>query len=511
MPEVAKTDHWDDVVVGGGSAGATLAARLSQDPGRSVLLIEAGVERLGAPQDAYPLGMSVLTGHNWEYSAYTGVEPKGRQCPYGVGKVLGGSSAVNGAIALRGLPADFASWAAAGNPEWTWENVLPFFRALETDVDFKDGTHGSEGPVPVRRPATDEFDPVALSFLRACEEHGIPRVADMSTGAVGAGPLPSNARDGQRISTADAYLDPALGRANLTVWTRTKASRVLFDGARAVGVRALREGRPVEAMADRVMLCAGGINTPLLLERSGIGDGRRLHALGVSVVADLPGVGEGLADHVASVIWALPEPGMCREGVPWHQVMARVMGPDGVPGLGVFLASNVTEETIPEVGKVSEDRIAVVLSAMLLNPDSRGTVHSSGGPDDAPVITLGMLSEPSDVARLMAGTRLIWSLLKSSAMSGTLREVLLWTERMIQDEDRLRKSVSRFATPMWHPSGTARMGPADGALPVVDQYFRVHQVENLSVVDSSVIPSPLLSPMNLTCIMLAERAAAWLA
>ncbi|AQS66344.1 GMC family oxidoreductase [Streptomyces pactum] len=512
MPEDAWLQHWDDVIVGGGSAGAALAARLSQDPQRSVLLLEAGVDRLGEPQDSYPLGMSVLSGYNWDYTAYMGTEPKGRRGPYGVGKLLGGSSAVNGAIALRGLAADFDSWAAGGSPEWAWEAVLPFFRALETDADFTDATHGCAGPVPVRRPAVDEFDPVALAFLEACEERGIPHTADMNTGAVGAGPLPSNARDGRRISTAEAYLEPARHRPNLSVWTRTEVSRVLFAGNRAVGVDALREGHPVQVPADRVTLCAGGINTPLVLERSGIGGSRRLASLGVPVVADLPGVGEDLADHVATVVWAVPRPGVCRKGVPWHQVMARVAHAGGVPGLGVFLASNVTEETIPEVGKVAEDRIAVVLSAMLLDPVSRGAVHASGaGPDDAPVITLGLLSERSDAERLMEGTRLLWSLLNASAMTRTLRHVLLWTERMIQDEDRLRKAVRRFATPMWHPSGTARMGPAGDASSVVDQYFRVHQVDRLRVVDSSVIPSPLLSPMNLSCIMLAERAAAWMA
>ncbi|MEU9595795.1 GMC family oxidoreductase N-terminal domain-containing protein [Streptomyces sp. NPDC048109] len=512
MPEDTWLQHWDDVIVGGGSSGATLAARLSQDPQRSVLLLEAGVDRLGGPEDSYPLGMSVLSGYNWDYTAYMGTEPKGRRGPYGVGKLLGGSSAVNGAIALRGLAADFDSWAAGGSPEWAWEAVLPYFRALETDADFTDSAHGSAGPVPVRRPAIDEFDPVALAFLDACKEQGIPHTADMNTGAVGAGPLPSNARDGRRISAAEAYLEPARHRPNLGVWTRTEVSRVLFEGNRAVGVEALREGRPAQVRADRVTLCAGGINTPLILERSGIGGSRRLASLGVPVVADLPGVGEDLADHVATVVWAVPRPGVCRKGVPWHQVMARVAHAGGAPGLGVFLASNVTEETIPEVGKVTEDRIAVVLSAMLLDPASRGAVHVSGaGPDDPPVITLGLLSERTDVERLMAGTRLLWSLLNASAMTQTLRQVLLWTERMVQDEERLRKAVRRFATPMWHPSGTARMGPSGDASSVVDQYCRVHQVERLRVVDSSIIPSPLLSPMNLSCIMLAERVAAWMA
>ncbi|MFE0812946.1 GMC family oxidoreductase [Streptomyces sp. NPDC058794] len=512
MPEVAQSGHWDDVVVGGGSAGAVLAARLSQDPDRRVLLVEAGVERLGEPQASYPLGMAVLSGYNWEYAAYMGTRPSGRQGPYGVGRLLGGSSAINGAIALRGLPADFEAWAAAGNPEWSWKSVLPYFRALETDPDFPGEEHGSDGPIPVRRPRPEDLDPLARGFLRACREQGLPEVPDMTTGAVGAGPLPSNERDGRRVSTAEAYLEPARGRPNLTVWTRTEVSRVLFRGHRARGVEALREGRTVTAGADRVTLCAGGVNTPLVLERSGLGDGRRLTALGVPVVADLPGVGEGLADHVATVIWAVPKPEVCRKGVPWHQVMARLARPDGLPDLGIFLAGNVTEETIPEVGMVTDERIAVVLSAMLLAPKSRGAVHVSGAaPGDAPVITLGMLSERADVERLMEGTRLLWSLVRSPSMAGHLQDVLLWTERMILEEDRLRRSVSRFATPMWHPSGTAAMGPADDASSVVDQYFRVHQVENLRVVDSSVMPSPLLSPMNLTCIMLAERAAAWLA
>ncbi|MFE6165046.1 GMC family oxidoreductase [Streptomyces sp. NPDC056486] len=512
MPNAA----WHEVVVGAGSAGAVLAARLTENPDRRVLLLEAGNERLTEPAASAPLGTSILSGHNWDYTAYRGVKAEGRQFPYGVGKLLGGSSAVNGAIALRALPGDFDAWAAAGNPEWAWPAVLPYFRTLETDADFTGEAHGSNGPVPVRRSAPDLLDPVASGFLEACRERGIPLVEDINASDVGASRLPSNEHRGRRVSTADAYLEPARSRPNLDVWTGATASRVLFDGDRAIGVEVLRDGIRTRVYADRVTLCAGGINTPLILERSGIGEPERVARLGLPVVTELPGVGADLADHAALVIWGVPQPGSCRPTSPRHQVLARVAsgldrsGPyDGGPDLALFLAGNVAARTVPDIATITDADTLVALSTMLLAPASRGSVHASGPwPDDRPTITLGLATDPADVSRLMTGMRLLWSLLDTAQLSSHVKEMLVWTRRMADDDVRLRRSVGRFTTPMWHPSGTARMGPPTDGSAVVDQRCRVYGTEGLRVVDASVMPVPPRAPTNLSCIMLAERMAA---
>lgn len=511
MPWEIPPGGWDDVVVGAGSAGAVLAARLSQSPDRRVLLVEAGAAPVAPPPPPAGPDTPVLAGHNWDYTAYVGDRSDGgRQYPYRVGRAPGGSSAVNGAIALRALPGDFAAWVAAGNPEWSWPEVAPFFRAIEADADVTDAGHGHDGPIPIRRPAPAELSVLATAFLRAARAAGLPELPDLNGGpGRGVGPVPANLAGRRRMSSDQTHLEPARQRPNLTVATG-EVGRVLVAGGRVTGVEVWHEGTARRIAADRVTLCAGAVNSPVILQRSGIGPARRLAALGIAPVADLPAVGENLADHPAIAIWAVPEPDVCQPGEQVHQVMARVSSAGEQPDLAVFLANNVLTRGMPVIGNMLGGQVAVTVSAVLLTPESRGTVQlADPAPGARPVITLRLVATRADVDRLMHGTRLAWSLLRAAPVAPRLRRTLLWTDRMVHDDAMLRTAVTRFVAPMWHPTGTARMGP-DPATAVVDQRLRVHGVRGLHVVDASVMPAIPSAPPHLTCVMLAERAARWL-
>jgi choline dehydrogenase-like flavoprotein len=509
MDEMVLGRSWDDIIVGAGSSGAVLASRLSEQPDRQVLLLEAGSDRDTAERPQ-PVGKPVLTGANWDYDAYVDTEG-GRQFAYRVGKVMGGSSAVNGALAMRGLPADFDGWAEAGNPDWAWERVLPYFTRLEADADFKGPEHGTSGPLPIKRLPAAELNELADAFLRGCRALGLPDLPDVNSGPdIGVGPLPTNTVGGRRMSTAATYLAHARGRPNLTLLDNCHVTAVRFAGQRVTGIEMLRDGRSRWVRAGRVALCAGAVNTPGILQRSGIGDAGRLTALGICPLADRPGVGENLIDHPAVAIWALPKPGICEDGRPWHSAIARlaVDGPEA--DLTLSMLNNVATADVPMIGTLLGGRMAVTVAAMLLSPLSRGKVFlRDSAPDAKPVIVLGLACAPEDMKRLITGTRLAWSVVRSTPFAELVDRVVIWTDRMVSDDTMLGKSIERFVAPQWHPVGTARMGPATDNLAVVDQHCRVHGVDGLWVADASVMPTIPRAPTNLSCIMLGERAAEW--
>ncbi|MBE8520937.1 GMC family oxidoreductase [Amycolatopsis sp. H6(2020)] len=523
------TPEWDHVVVGAGSAGAVIAGRLATR-GRRVLLLEAGADQPVSRDVPNPLRDGtrlILEGFNWDYRANLRgrvrdlvgagagrpAAPRARalwgRFPYRLGKVVGGSSSVNGAVAMRALPRDFDDWVALGNPDWSWERVLPYFKKIERDVDFPGGDHGTSGPIPVRRPRRDQLHELDAAFWDECVRMGLAELPDLNCGvASGVGAVPANTVGTERVDTAAGYLGPVRALANLEIRTGCQVTRLLLDGRRVTGVELLSGDRLSVVTAEDVILSAGAIGSPTILLRSGIGPAESCAAIGVTTVADLPGVGKNLADHPSVVIWARPEDGLCRPGVPWRQVAARMASglDDQDADLQVWLLNNVESSTIPGFADRLDWPMVVGISVMVLRPAARGRVFLPGAdPHCPPVIELAFGSVEDDVERLALGVRKAWRILRSDRFAARLTGIQLWNDAMVTDDTVLRGAVRNVMSPGWHAVGSARMGPAGDPMSVVDQQCRVRGIGNLRVVDASVFPTMPSAPTNLTTIMLAEK------
>ncbi|MFH9263100.1 GMC family oxidoreductase [Streptomyces sp. NPDC017546] len=529
---VAPVREWEYVIVGAGSAGAVTAARLAARDAGDVLLLEAGEDQPRPRDRTHPLadaGRLVLAGHNWDYRANLRTSEsswedviQGRaggraaaralweRFPYQLGKVVGGGSAVNGAIALRGLPRDFAAWEAGGNPDWSWEQVLPFYKDIENDADFPGRLHGDSGPLPIRRTPREQVHRLDAAFWEECNRQGVTDLPDLNAGLEGGvGPIPGNAVDGERIDASTAFLAGVRDLPNLHLRTGVRVTRLLFEKDRAVGVEAEIDGTPTTIRARNILLTAGAVGTPVILQRSGVGGAGLLRSLGITPVVDLPGVGRDLVDHPSVVIWSKPADGVCTAGLPWRQVAARMSsGFDDDVDIQVGLLNNVESHTIPGFVDRLGWPLVVGISVMLMRPRSRGRVYlDSADPQAAPVIELGLGTETEDVDRLCHGVRRAWSFLRSPGLSGNLTRTQFWSDRMVANDGVLRSGVRHIMNPGWHAAGSCRMGPESDPWAVADQEGRVHGIRNLRIADASLFPVIPSAPTNLTTLMLAEKLA----
>ena len=494
-------EAFDYVVVGGGTAGCVVAARLSEDPEARVLLLEAG--QAGGPAEiSDPMAWPRLGGTpvDWAYETAPQINTDNAVHQWPRGKVLGGSSAINGMMFIRGDRSSYDAWETAGATGWNYETLLPFFKRSEQAPGGDPAYRGVDGPMIVA-PSADT-DPLWEACFQAAIEAGYPPNPDSNAAsAAGTSWNDVNVVNGKRQSTADAYLTPAVRRANLTIVTGAHARRLLIDNSICRGVEYGVDGRLVTALADRdVILAAGAIGSPQLLMLSGVGPAAHLRQVGSDVALDLPGVGSNLQDHPKSQV-AYRATRSVRTGRPARKPHVLLRSePGATPDLQViFVEFPILPRWVPGPG----DGYSVIFS--LMTPASRGTVRLAGAdPTQAPLIDPGYLSEPGDITSMTIGLRAA-RMIGSAPALRPFRDHELFPGPDAESDDALRAYVRATVSTYFHPVGTCKIGTDPTA--VVDPALRVHGIEHLRIADASVMPSIVSGNTNAAVLAIAERAA----
>lgn len=512
--------RYDYAIVGGGTTGCIVAARLSEDPQTTVLLLEAGPDYAHdktppAVLDAKYVPMrghapSYDLNHDWGLIART---RSGAGISVPQARIIGGGSAINGGIALRGALADYEEWVAFGNPDWSWEDVLPVFRDMESDQAPGSNIHGTTGLIPLNRATDDELAPIQAAFIDAAVAAGYDYVQDLNAPDVtGVGRVPQTRIGSRRVSTAESHLEPARHRPNLTVRGDVLVDRVSFDGTRTSGV-ILADGERIEA--GEVVLAAGAILTPAILQRSGVGPADVLAPLGIETLADLP-VGRNLGDHFSVPIMARPKDGVWEpeqfslQSALRFSTAAQPGSLDGQLTTFTYLNTRTTGEGVRGIAGDGDASIENVggLGCVLNKPRSLGTVRIvTTDSSTLPAVDPNYLDQDVDRDAIREIVRVGWTVFHTSPMVDLFEAPIGLDAQTVADDTALDAAIEEKTASGYHFTGSCLMAPRDNG-GVVDQEGLVYGIDRLRVADASIIPTTPAANSMLTAMMVAERISA---